>query len=135
MRRRREVRAASEAAAGVDIRSASIEQTVLELSGGNQQKSLFARWFLDTRSVLLADEPTRGVDIGAKRAIYDLLVGAAAAGLAVLFVSSEIDEVIGLAHRVLVVRDHAVVAELAGEQLTENRILEAIFGTGSQEIT
>ena len=135
VRRRREVRAASEAAAGVDIRSASIEQTVLELSGGNQQKSLFARWFLDARSVLLADEPTRGVDIGAKRAIYDLLVGAAAAGLAVLFVSSEIDEVIGLAHRVLVVRDHAVVAELAGEQLTENRILEAIFGTGSQEIT
>ena len=135
VRPRSEVRAVRKAAADVDIRSNSLEQTALELSGGNQQKSLFARWFLDTRSVLLADEPTRGVDIGAKRAIYDLLVGAAAAGLAVLFVSSEIDEVIGLAHRVLVVRDHAIVAELAGEQLTESRILEAIFGTVSQEIT
>ena len=122
-----EAQAAAEAAAGVDIRSVSIEQSVLELSGGNQQKSLFARWFLDSRRLLLADEPTRGVDIGAKRAIYDLIAGAAAAGLAVLFVSSELDEVIGLAHRVLVVRDQAIVAELEGEQLTESRILEAAF--------
>ena len=122
-----ETRAASEAAASVDLRSASIEQSMLELSGGNQQKSLFARWFLDSRRLLLADEPTRGVDIGAKRAIYDLVAEAAAAGLAVLFVSSELDEVIGLAHRVLVVRDQAIVAELKGERVTESRILEAAF--------
>ena len=128
-----EAQAASEAAAAVDIRAASIEQSVLELSGGNQQKSLFARWFLDSRRLLLADEPTRGVDIGAKRAIYDLIAGAAAAGLAVLFVSSELDEVIGLAHRVLVVRDQAIVAELAGDQLTESRILEAAFAAEPQE--
>ena len=128
-----EAQAASEAAAAVDIRAASIEQSVLELSGGNQQKSLFARWFLDSRRLLLADEPTRGVDIGAKRAIYDLIAGAAAAGLAVLFVSSEIDEVIGLAHRVLVVRDQAIVAELAGDQLTESRVLEAAFAAEPQE--
>ncbi len=128
-----EAQAASEAAAAVDVRSASIEQSVLELSGGNQQKSLFARWFLDSRRLLLADEPTRGVDIGAKRAIYDLIAGAAAAGLAVLFVSSELDEVIGLAHRVLVVRDQAIVAELAGDQLTESRILEAAFAAEPQE--
>ena len=127
VRPRQEAHAASKAAASVDIRAASIEQSVLELSGGNQQKSLFARWFLDSRRLLLADEPTRGVDIGAKRAIYDLIAGAAAAGLAVLFVSSEVDEVIGLAHRVLVVRDQAIVAELAGAQLTESRILEAAF--------
>lgn len=132
MRPGQEARAASEAAASVDIRSASIEQSVLELSGGNQQKSLFARWFVNSRRLLLADEPTRGVDIGAKRAIYDLIAGAAAAGLAVLFVSSELDEVIGLAHRVLVVRDQAIVAELAGDQLTESRILEAAFATAPQ---
>ena len=128
-----ETRAASEAAASVDIRSASIEQSMLELSGGNQQKSLFARWFLDSRRLLLADEPTRGVDIGAKRAIYDLVAEAAAAGLAVLFVSSELDEVIGLAHRVLVVRDQAIVAELKGERVTESRILEAAFAAESPE--
>ena len=128
-----EAQAASEAAAAVDVRAASIEQPVLELSGGNQQKSLFARWFLDSRRLLLADEPTRGVDIGAKRAIYDLIAGAAAAGLAVLFVSSEIDEVIGLAHRVLVVRDQAIVAELAGDQITESRVLEAAFAAEPQE--
>ena len=132
MRSGQEARAASEAAESVDIRSASIEQSVLELSGGNQQKSLFARWFVDSRRLLLADEPTRGVDIGAKRAIYDLIAGAAAAGLAVLFVSSELDEVIGLAHRVLVVRDQAVVAELAGDQLTESRILEAAFAAAPE---
>ena len=133
VRPRQEAQAASEAAAAVDVRAASIEQSVLELSGGNQQKSLFARWFLDSRRLLLADEPTRGVDIGAKRAIYDLIAGAAAAGLAVLFVSSEIDEVIGLAHRVLVVRDQAIVAELAGDQLTESRVLEAAFAAEPQE--
>ena len=108
---------------------------MLELSGGNQQKSLFARWFLDSRRLLLADEPTRGVDIGAKRAIYDLITRAAASGLAVLFVSSELDEVIGLAHRVLVVRDQAIVAELEGDQLTESRILEAAFAAERQEPT
>ena len=133
MRRRAEAQAAGEAAATVDIRSSSIEQHVLELSGGNQQKSLFARWFLDTRSVLIADEPTRGVDVGAKRAIYDLIAAAAAAGLAVLFVSSELDEVMGLAHRVLVVRDQRIVAELEGDELTEARILEAAFATGAGE--
>ena len=132
IRQRQQTQAASEAAASVDIRSASIEQPVLELSGGNQQKSLFARWFVDSRRLLLADEPTRGVDIGAKRAIYELIVGAAAVGLAVLFVSSEVDEIIGLAHRVLVVRDQAIVAELAGDELTESRILEAAFAAAPQ---
>lgn len=127
-----EAQTAAEAAESVDIRSASIEQSVSELSGGNQQKSLFARWFVDSRRLLLADEPTRGVDIGAKRAIYDLIAGAAAAGLAVLFVSSEVDEVIGLAHRVLVVRDQTIVVELAGDELTESRILEAAFAAAPQ---
>ena len=132
MRPGQEAQTASEAAESVDIRSASIEQSVLELSGGNQQKSLFARWFVDSRRLLLADEPTRGVDIGAKRAIYDLIAEAAVSGLAVLFVSSEVDEVIGLAHRVLVVRDQAIVAELVGEELTESHILEAAFAAAPQ---
>lgn len=132
MRRRLENAAVREAADKVDIRLTSLEQPVNQLSGGNQQKSLFARWFVDTRDVLIADEPTRGVDVGAKRAIYDLMHAAALSGLAVLLVSSEIDEVIGLSHRVLVVRDQQIVAEFAGDDITEERILQAAFGAKAE---
>jgi simple sugar transport system ATP-binding protein/ribose transport system ATP-binding protein len=78
---------------------------------------------------LLLDEPTRGVDVGAKRAIYDLIVSLAAGGMAVLLISSEIDEVLGLAHRVLVMRRGRIVAEFAGDELAEEPILRAAFGS------
>jgi ABC-type sugar transport system ATPase subunit len=97
------------------------------LSGGNQQKLLFARMLLCGPRVLVADEPTRGVDVGAKRAIYDLLVSLADQGLGVLLISSELEEVLGLAHRVLVMRAGAIVGELAGEQMTESAVLAAAF--------
>ena len=97
------------------------------LSGGNQQKLLFARMLLCGPQVLVADEPTRGVDVGAKRAIYDLLVSLADQGLGVLLISSELEEVLGLAHRVLVMRAGAIVGELAGEQMTESAVLAAAF--------
>ena len=85
-------------------RDRSAAAAVSSLSGGNQQKVLFAKWLLGAPRVLLADEPTRGVDVGAKRAIYELIVSLAADGMALLLVSSEIEEVLGLAHRVLVMR-------------------------------
>ena len=97
------------------------------LSGGNQQKLLFARMLLCGPQVLVADEPTRGVDVGAKRAIYDLLVSLADEGLGVLLISSELEEVLGLAHRVLVMRAGRIVGELAGEQMTESAVLAAAF--------
>ena len=97
------------------------------LSGGNQQKLLFARMLLCGPKVLVADEPTRGVDVGAKRAIYDLLVSLADDGLGVLLISSELEEVLGLAHRVLVMRAGRIVGELAGEQMTESAVLAAAF--------
>ena len=75
------------------------------LSGGNQQKVLFARWLLRSPRLLIVDEPTRGIDVGAKRSIYDLIVGLAESGMAVLLISSELDEVVGLAHRILVIRE------------------------------
>ena len=97
------------------------------LSGGNQQKLLFARMLLCGPQVLVADEPTRGVDVGAKRAIYDLLVSLADEGLGVLLISSELEEVLGLAHRVLVMRAGRIVGELAGERMTESAVLAAAF--------
>ncbi|MCI0344799.1 MAG: sugar ABC transporter ATP-binding protein [Chloroflexi bacterium] len=103
------------------------EQPVATLSGGNQQKVLFARMLLAGPRLLIADEPTRGVDVGAKRQIYDLLAELAADGLGVLFVSSELEEVLGMAHRVLVMRGGRVSAELRGDEMTEAAILEAAF--------
>lgn len=105
------------------------ERPVGALSGGNQQKVLFARAMLARPTILIADEPTRGVDVGSKRAIYDLLVGLAASGVGVLLISSEMEELLGLAHRVVVMRAGRVTAELAGDEITEKAILDAAFGT------
>jgi simple sugar transport system ATP-binding protein/ribose transport system ATP-binding protein len=99
------------------------------LSGGNQQKLLFARSLLIGPGVLLADEPTRGIDVGAKRDIYEVLVRLASDGLAILLISNEVEEILGLAHRVLVMRAGRLVAELSGEDMTEEAIVGAAFGT------
>jgi ABC-type sugar transport system ATPase subunit len=109
------------------VRGARYSAAVRLLSGGNQQKVLFARTLFCGPHVLIADEPTRGVDVGAKRAIYDLVVELADDGLGVLVISSELDEILGLAHRVLVMRRGRIVAELSGDELTEARILAAVF--------
>jgi ABC-type sugar transport system ATPase subunit len=103
--------------------------SAVTLSGGNQQKLVFARALLSRPRLLIADEPTRGVDVGAKRSIYELIVGLAADGVGVLLISSEVEEVLGLAHRVLVMRGGRIVAELAGATLTEENILAAAFAT------
>jgi len=88
-----------------------------------------ARSLLIAPSVLLADEPTRGIDVGAKRDIYEVLVKLAASGLAILLISNEVEEVLGLAHRVLVMRGGRLVAELSGADMTEEAIVGAAFGT------
>ncbi len=132
IRRGIERRAAEDVLARCDVRGAGSAAPVRALSGGNQQKVLFARMYLCSPTVVIADEPTRGVDVGAKRAIYDLLVSLAAEGLGVLLISSEIEEIIGLAHRALVMRRGRIVSELAGEALTERAILTAAFAEPSR---
>jgi simple sugar transport system ATP-binding protein/ribose transport system ATP-binding protein len=116
----------------VDARGGGLGVPASALSGGNQQKLLFARSLLREPKVLIADEPTRGVDVGAKRAIYELLATLTAEGLGVLLISSDVEEILGLAHRVLVMRGGRVAAELTGDGVTEAAILGAAFGADSR---
>ena len=109
------------------VRSGGYASPVGTLSGGNQQKVMFARTLLCRPTVLVADEPTRGVDIGAKRAIYDLLSELVGEGMGVILISSEVEELLGMANRVVVMRRGRVVRELAGDAMTESAILAAAF--------
>ena len=101
--------------------SGALETAPEALSGRNQQKFMFARALLAKPSVLLADDPTRGVDVGAKRDLYQLIVELAARGVGILLVSNEIEEILGLAHRVLVMRGGRIVAELSGTRSPRRR--------------
>jgi simple sugar transport system ATP-binding protein/ribose transport system ATP-binding protein len=126
---RSERRVTSELMQRVDVRARGPRTIVSTLSGGNQQKVLFARWLFRRPQVFIADEPTRGVDVGAKRAIHDLIHELAAKGMAVLLISSEHEEVLGMAHRVLVMRGGRFVAELDRHAMSEDAVLHAAFAT------
>jgi ribose transport system ATP-binding protein len=112
----------------VDLRPFEPERALRLFSGGNQQKVALARWFRTRAKVLLLDEPTQGVDVGAKVAIYELLLSAALAGTAVLFSSSDAQELATVSDRVLVMRDGTIVTTLEGTSLSETRILQEIHG-------
>ena len=111
------------------------DRIVRELSGGNQQKVVLARWLLRQCKVLLLDEPTRGVDVGAKAEIYKVIADLAREGLGVVVVSSELSELAGFCTRVLVMREGAVVAEVAGEEATELELLRhAVAPTDTEPV-
>lgn len=105
------------------IRTPSIGQLVQNLSGGNQQKVVLARWLARQTDILILDEPTRGVDVGAKAEIYSIIDELAAKGVAVLVISSELPEVLGIADRIVVMQDGRVSGELTHAEATEERIL------------
>jgi simple sugar transport system ATP-binding protein/ribose transport system ATP-binding protein len=130
---RRERRAAAALMERVDVRAKGPLARLNTLSGGNQQKVLFAKWLFRPPLVFIADEPTRGVDVGAKRAICELIHSLALQGKAVLLISSEHEEVLGLAHRVLVMRGGRIVAELDRGTMSEDALLHAAFATESGE--
>ena len=104
---------------------------VANLSGGNQQKVLFARWLFKQPRVLILDEPTRGVDVGARAAIHRLIHDLAEQGAAILMISSELEEVLGLAHRVLVIRRGTITHEFAADPPLGN-VMEAAFGSDGE---
>lgn len=110
------------------IKASSMEQKVGELSGGNQQKVLLARWLCMSPTVLLLDEPTRGIDVGAKAEVQALVADLAKEGLAVVLISSEMEELVEGAHRIVALREGEVVGELAGERISEAALMELLSG-------
>jgi ribose transport system ATP-binding protein len=124
---RKERQVALEQMEALELRPAEPERITRTLSGGNQQKVLLARWLVHGTKVLLLDEPTRGVDVGARAEIYALIRRLAAAGTAIILVSSEIEEVIGLADRVLVIGDGEVLSTANAEDIDEHGVLDLVM--------
>jgi ribose transport system ATP-binding protein len=124
---RAERSAAEEQATSLDLRPTGVDRAIRTLSGGNQQKAMLARWLVHGCRVLLLDEPTRGVDVGARAEIYALIRRLADEGAAVVVVSSEIPEVLGLADRVLVVSEGRVVHEGPADSIDEHRVLDLVM--------
>ena len=117
---------AAVAAHGIDefrIKTPSPEKKIVELSGGNQQKCIVARWIATEPKVLILDEPTKGIDVGAKSEFYAMICEFAKQGLGVIMISSELPEVIGLSDRIIVMRDRAVSGEVMREDATEDKLL------------
>jgi D-xylose transport system ATP-binding protein len=117
--------AASGQAAALRLKAASLEALAEQLSGGNQQKVILGRWLLGRPRVLLLDEPTRGIDVGAKSEIYELIGRLVAGGLGIVLVSSELPELLGLAHRVLVLSQGRPAGAFEGEAATPERVMAA----------
>ncbi|WP_067169224.1 sugar ABC transporter ATP-binding protein [Microtetraspora niveoalba] len=133
MDRRGEAAEAARLVETLDIRPPDPRRPVKTLSGGNQQKAVLARWLVERRRLLLLDEPTRGVDVGARAELYAVIRRLADEGVAVLLVSSEVPEVLGLADRVLVVREGRIVHEAPAVDLDEHRVLDLVMVSTNEE--
>ncbi|MEO6836152.1 MAG: sugar ABC transporter ATP-binding protein [Candidatus Tumulicola sp.] len=129
--RRRERTAAEKMIEELHIRTPGSEQIARNLSGGNQQKVVLAKWLLGRARVFLFDEPTRGIDVGAKAEIYHLMLELAARGAAIVMVSSDLPEVLGMAHRVLVIRNGSIAAEFARADATPDRVIAIATGAAA----
>jgi ribose transport system ATP-binding protein len=115
--------------ASLAIKTPGPEQVVQYLSGGNQQKVVLGKWLTLQPRILLLDEPTRGIDVGAKQEIYKLMEQLAEQGVAVLFVSSEMEEILGMSDRVLVMHEGRITGELSREQLNEEAVMRLATGS------
>ena len=129
--RSREEESARKMIGELHVRTPSPEQLVRNLSGGNQQKVVLAKWLLGQARVFLFDEPTRGIDVGAKAEIYALMKTLLENGAAIVMVSSELPEVLGMSHRILVVRDGGIVREFTREGATPDAVIAAATGAAA----
>jgi monosaccharide-transporting ATPase len=126
--RKQQIEIAEEFIKLLGISTTGPEQPVMNLSGGNQQKVLLARWLVMQPRLLILDEPTRGIDVGAKAEIEKLIQSLRAKGMAILFISSELEEVVRGCQKVVVLRDRAKAGELTGSEITEEAIMHTIAG-------
>ena len=111
----------------INVKTASMDQTVGSLSGGNQQKVVLAKWMLTQPDVLILDEPTRGIDVGAKYEIYNVINDLAKSGKAIIIISSEMPEIIGTCDRTYVINEGEIAGELAGSEMTQEAIMGKIM--------
>lgn len=125
IRRRLERGFSNKSVADLSIRLASLGQPIVELSGGNQQKVILARWLLTEPDILILDEPTRGIDIGVKAEFYDMIGDLAEAGRAILLISSELPELLSLCDRILVMSEGRLTAEIPREEATQEKVMQA----------
>lgn len=128
IRKKQEREAAQDMIRQMTVKVADPEMLITSLSGGNQQKVIIGRWLMTTPRLLILDEPTRGIDVGAKSEIYGIMGELAKQGMAILMVSSEMAEILGLSDRVIVVRDGRIVLECAGEEATQEKIASYSLG-------
>lgn len=117
----------------INVKTTSVDQTVGSLSGGNQQKVVLAKWMLTEPDVLILDEPTRGIDVGAKYEIYCVINDLAKAGKAVIVISSEMPEIIGTCDRTYVINEGEIAGELSGDQITQEAIMSCIMAHNRKE--
>ncbi len=110
------------------IKTPTAEQIARYLSGGNQQKVVLGKWLALGPSLLLLDEPTRGIDVGAKQEIYRLMEELAEQGMSILFVSSELEEILGMSDRTIVMHEGRITGELTRDQLSEEAIMQLATG-------
>ena len=115
------------------IKTAGLDIPVGALSGGNQQKVVIAKWLMRGPRIILLNDPTRGIDVGTKQEIYQLLRRLADGGAAILFYSTDYDELIGCCDRVLVLYDGAIKRELAGAEITERALIASALNIGDGE--
>ena len=127
----REFKVASEYRQKLRIRCAGVSQQVVNLSGGNQQKVVLAKWLFANPEVLILDEPTRGIDVGAKFEIYTLMAELAAAGKCVVMISSEMPELLGMCDRIYVMNEGRFVGEFAGHEASQEKIMRSIVTAGA----
>ena len=120
---KREEQIGIEGKANFNIKTPNLEKPIVELSGGNQQKAIVARWMSTNPKVLILDEPTKGIDVGAKSEFYNMICEFAKKGLAVILVSSELPEVIGLSDRIIVMKGRRIVGEISAKDATEEKLL------------
>jgi putative multiple sugar transport system ATP-binding protein len=125
-----EIRVAADYRTRLNIRSASVYQPVVNLSGGNQQKVVLAKWLFSDPKVLILDEPTRGIDVGAKYEIYTIIDRLAAEGRGIIMISSEMPELLGMCDRICVMNEGAFVAEFDGAEASQEKIMRAIMKDG-----